>query len=146
MVLKGFSRALAVLAMGLAASCDKPAAAPAELQGNWDVQQVAGASLGEGVRIHIAIDAQSGRISGFTGCNDFTASLTSFGDMIAIGAPSETNAPCPSPAAETDETRFLMVLGSVGRFARHGRSLELLPREHGEALLLLRNTDGDAQN
>ena len=133
--------ALAVLTVVLASGCARPPAAPQALAGSWDVQQVAGASLGEGVAIRVDIDANEGRISGFTGCNTFTASLQSFGDTIAIGAVAEDDAACPTEAAATDETRFLMVLGSVGRFSRHGRALELLPREQGEALLRLRFAD-----
>lgn len=140
-----FALPLALLALSLTSACTRPPAAPQALGGNWDVQQVGGASLGEGVSIHMSIDARSGEITGFTGCNDFTASLTSFGDTIAIGAPTEASGACASPAAATDETRFLGVLSSVARFARHGRSLQLLPREHGEALILLRNTDTPAE-
>lgn len=133
--------ALAALVIVLASGCARPPAAPQALAGSWDVQQVAGASLGEGVRIRLDIDASQGRISGFTGCNSFSASLESFGDSIAIGSVAEDDAACPSEAAATDETRFLMVLGSVGRYSRHGRALELLPREQGEALVRLRFAD-----
>ena len=105
------------------------------------MQQIAGASLGEGVRIRVNIDAVNGAITGFTGCNDFSAPISAFGDSIAIGAPVEQDAPCPNQAAATDETRFLMVLGSVARFSRHGRALELLPRDPGEALVRLRFAD-----
>lgn len=34
-----------------------------------------------------------------------------------------------------------MVLGSIARFSRRGRALELLPREPGEALIRLRYSD-----
>jgi hypothetical protein len=86
-------RAFALLFVCLAVACAETPAAPRALDGDWDVQQIAGASLGEGVRIR------------------------------------------------TDETRFLAVLASIARFSRHGRALELLPREPGEALLRLRFSD-----
>lgn len=138
---KTIAPALSVLALCFAAACARPAELPEALNGRWDVQQVAGASLGEGVHIRIAIDAGQGRISGFSGCNDFSAPMTAFGDMLSIGAVEEDGGTCATAAAATDEERFLMVLGSVGRYARRGRSLELLPREQGEALLLLRYAD-----
>lgn len=134
-------RGIGAMFVCLAAACAEAPAAPLELDGNWEVQQIAGASLGEGVRIRLGIDAETGRISGFTGCNAFSAQMSAFGDTIAIGAPVEEDAPCPSEAASTDEQRFVMVLGSVARFSRHGRALELLPRDPGEALIRLRYSD-----
>lgn len=130
-----------VTALMLASACEAPPALPDALDGRWDVQRIAGASLGEDVRIEIEIDAAQGEMTGFTGCNRFTAPVSAFGETLAIGAVSEQDAPCASVAAATDETRFLMVLPSVARFARHGRALELLPREQGEALLRLRFAD-----
>ena len=134
---------IGILAMALmvAGACQPAPALPGALEGRWDVQQIAGANLGEGVHIDIHIDTVEGQLSGFTGCNRFTAPVSSFGESIAIGVVREEDAPCASLAATTDETRFLMVLGSIGRFVRHGRSLELLPREQGEALIRLRYAD-----
>ncbi len=134
-------RGIAVIFVSVAAACAQAPATPTELDGDWEVQQIAGASLGEGVRIRLDVDAETGRISGFTGCNAFTAQMSAFGDTIAIGSPVEEDASCPSEAASTDEQRFLMVLGSVARFSRHGRALELLPRDPGEALIRLRYSD-----
>ena len=138
--------ALAALSLGFAAGCARNPALPEALDGAWDVQQIAGASLGQDVRIHVNIDAENGLISGFTGCNEFSASMSAFGDSLAVGPVHEEDVPCASDAAATDETRFLMVLGSVARYARHGRSLELLPREPGEALLRLRYADDQDAN
>jgi len=134
-------RSIAVIFVSIAAACAQAPAAPPELDGNWEVQQIAGASLGAGVRIRLDIDAETGRMNGFTGCNGFNAQISAFGDTIAIGAPVEEDASCPSEAASNDEQRFLMVLGSVARFSRHGRALELLPRDPGEALIRLRYSD-----
>ena len=135
------AQTLAVLAIGLTFGCARSPALPEAIDGRWDVQQIAGASLGEGVRINIDIDARQGRMTGFTGCNRFSAQVSAFGQMITIGAVREDAGDCPSAAAATDETRFLTVLGSVARYVRNGRSLELLPREQGEALLRLRFSD-----
>jgi heat shock protein HslJ len=131
----------AAVAMALAACA--PTTEPQELTGRWDVQQIAGAPLGEGVDIWIEIDQATGAVSGFTGCNTFTSTLASYGVGATFAPPQEADGACASDEATTDETRFVMVLPSVRRFIRNGRSLELLPAEAGsEALLRLRLTDG----
>lgn len=115
---------------------------PAELAGRWEVQEIGGASLGEGVDVWFEIDAASGRLHGFTGCNEFSATMTAFADALAVGAVEEAAGECPSQAAATDEARFLGVLPSVQRHIRRGRSLELLPRTSGsETLVLARLSD-----
>lgn len=135
---------VAAAALALAA-CNAPAPAPTvleQLNGRWDVQQVAGASLGEGVDAWIAVDAAAGAMHGFTGCAEFTANVTSFGELIAISDLQRVQGDCPNAAAATDEQRLLGVLPSVQRQVRHGRSLQLLPSQAGgEALVLLRLAD-----
>lgn len=137
--------ALAAMAACLLAACARPTAVSEELNGRWDVQQTAGASLGEGVHIEVTIDARTGAMSGFTGCNAFDANITAFSDAIAIGAVREAPQTCASAAAATDETRFLRVLSSIRRFVRHGKSLELLGNDAGDALVRLRFDDESAQ-
>jgi heat shock protein HslJ len=111
---------------------------PAELGGSWIVQQIAGASLGEHVEIFLEIDAKTGGITGFTGCNRFSAPMAAFGDALSVSAIQEQPGECATAAAATDEARFLAVLPLVRRYARRGNSLELLPQGYGEALLKLR--------
>jgi heat shock protein HslJ len=130
---------LSLAALGLS-SCGSSAQGelPDELGGSWVVQQIAGASLGEGVDVYMEIDASTGAISGFTGCNQFSASMTAFSDALAVGPIHEEPGECANPEAATDEARFLGVLPSVHRFLRRGKALELLPQEQGEVLLNLR--------
>jgi heat shock protein HslJ len=136
--MKRFAAALA-LAM---AACSPQGELPADMGGRWDVQQIAGASLGEGVDIWIEIDAASGDVSGFTGCNNFTASMSAFSEALTIGSVTEEAGVCADAAAATDEARFLGVLPAAQRRIRHGRSLELLAAASGsEALLRLRLGD-----
>lgn len=134
---------LLAAALAALAACGPPRShVPSELGGRWEVQQIAGASLGEGVDVWIEIDPATGAMHGFTGCNAFTATMSSFGDALSVGAVSETAAECPSAAAATDEARFLGVLPSVQRHILHGRALELLSTTPGaEALLRLRLAD-----
>ena len=113
-----------------------------ELDGDWLVQQIAGAPLAAEERIYFTIDTQDGVVRGFTGCNDFSAEMSLFERAVAISNVLETDTPCPSAAAQTNEARLLAVLPAITRYSRHGRSLELLAREpQPDALLRLRADD-----
>lgn len=128
--------ASAVLALGACQPVEEP------LDGRWRVQQIAGASLGEGVEIWMAFDTANETVTGFTGCNDFTAPLSTFSETVAIGPASEGAGECASIAAATDEQRFLMVLPQIQRRILRGKSLELLPTAAGsETLIRLRRED-----
>lgn len=130
---------VAIAALG---ACGQQSDAPTDMSGRWQVQEIAGASLGEGVDIWIEIDAEAGTIRGFTGCNNFSANLESFGRMIAIGVPTEEPGECASEAAATDERRFLLVLPNVQRRIQRGQSLELLQAAGGsETLVKLRRDE-----
>jgi hypothetical protein len=131
--------AAAISVLLLSACSQQPTS---DLEGRWEVQQIAGASLGEGVDVWIEFDADGERVRGFTGCNPFTTTAMSFGTGVSFAPVSEEAAECPSPAAATDEARLLGVLPSVRRHIRRGRSLELLPAASGsEALIRLRLAD-----
>lgn len=126
----------------LLAACDQRPSATEELSGRWRVQQIAGASLGEGVDIWIEIDPAAGAISGFTGCNNFTARIDAYGQGLSVSQLEEEGGECASAAAATDEARFVGVLPLVQRRILRGRSLELLPTAQGsETLLRLRRED-----
>lgn len=136
--MKKVSALLALLLLGCAQQGSN------DLSGQWQVQQIAGASLGESVDIWIEVAADGESVSGFTGCNAFTSTLTTFGTGVSFSPPVEEAGECASMAAATDEARFLGVLPSVRRYVRHGRSLELLTEVTGsEALLRLRLTDAE---
>ncbi len=132
-----------LFAIGAALALTACAQAPAsELAGRWDVQQIAGASLGEGIDIWFEFDASGENVSGFTGCNAFTTTTASFGTQVSFAPLSEEAGECPSEAAATDEARLLGVLPSVQRYIRRGRSLELLAAPTGsETLIRLRLED-----
>lgn len=118
---------------------------PNELAGRWEVQQIAGASLGEGVDIWIEFDNSGEAVSGFTGCNTFTTTAARFQTSIALAPPVEAEGACASEAAATDEARFLGVLPAVQRYILRGNSLELLQAPSGsETLLRLRRVQDAA--
>lgn len=123
-------------------ACSQPRS---DLAGRWEVQQIAGASLGDGVDIWIEFDEAGDTVRGFTGCRAFTGDAEVFGAMLTLAPVAEEQGECPSEAAATDEARFLGVLPSVQRYIRNGRSLELLPAARGsETLVRLRLTDENA--
>lgn len=129
-------------ALAIGAGACQPTNQPVDMDGRWEVQEIAGASLGEGVDIWVQIDAEAGAISGFTGCNNFRAALESFGEVLAVGPISEEAGECATQAAATDETRFLMVLPQVQRRIQRGASLELLQAPSGsETLIKLRRDE-----
>jgi heat shock protein HslJ len=115
------------------------------LDGRWRVQQIAGASLGDRVNIWIEFDGANETVTGFTGCNEFTAPLNTFSETLAIGPVIEGAGECPSTAAATDERRFLMVLPQVQRQILRGRSLELLQAASGSETLIRLRREDDAE-
>lgn len=134
--MRGRIAGLVIVAM--LSACTPPAD---ELAGRWEVQQIAGASLGADVDIWIEfLDGEA--VRGFSGCNDFTTNAAKFESGLSFGAVVEGPGACPNEAASVDEARLLGVLPSVQRYIRNGRSLELLPAAEGsEALLRLRQVD-----
>jgi heat shock protein HslJ len=115
---------------------------PAGLDGDWLVQQIAGAPLGSEEQIYLSIDTQSGSLQGFTGCNVLSADISTYHMTVTVTNIIEANAPCPSESARINELRLLNVLPFVAYYARRGRSLELLGREaHTDPLLRLRADD-----
>jgi len=116
-----------------------------ELDGRWEVQQIAGASLGEGVEIWIEFDEVAEIVNGYSGCKPFSASLATFERTVAFGPINQAPGECQSPEAATDEARLLIALPAVQRYARRGNSLELLQLAQGsETLIRLRRVDGAA--
>lgn len=132
--------AIAVATLGLAACGQQPAEHP--LDGRWEVQQIADAPLGDGVDIWVEFDEVAEIVNGFTGCNNFSASISTYGSMVSFGPVNEAPGDCPSEAAATDEARFLTVLPAVQRYGLRGDSLELLqPAQGSEALVRLRRVE-----
>jgi heat shock protein HslJ len=130
-------RLLAFVAVLAAAACTS--SQPHELAGRWEVQQIAGASLGQEVDIWLEFDRSGEAISGFTGCNGFTTTAALFDTSLTFAMPVEDAGACATEAAATDEARFLGVLPSVQRYILRGNSLEMLQAPSGsEALIRLR--------
>ncbi|HRE44961.1 MAG TPA: META domain-containing protein [Terricaulis sp.] len=129
---------IAAAALGLAACAPAAAPPPSQLDGAWEVQQIAGADLNAQARIHFTIAGDE--ISGSTGCNSFAGAVTQFENTVTISNVAATERACLEEAGNVNEQRFLGVLPAVTRFARNGARLELL--SNSEELLLARAGEG----
>lgn len=112
------------------------AAGPSDLDGSaWQVAAVNNGTGGlEASALTEALTAEfrEGTISGFSGCNTFSAGYTTEDDRITIEAPRATLIGCGPDVAET-EARYLTALERSTRFELEATSLTL------------RDADGAAQ-
>ncbi len=70
-------------------------------------------------------DPAAGRLSGFAGCNDYSASLTVTGDQLQVAAPSSTRKACAPPIVMDLEQEYLLRLAKAAAFAVTPGRLEL---------------------
>lgn len=70
-------------------------------------------------------DVWGGRLSGFAGCNSYSAEFTVAGDRIEISPPASTRKACPSELAMALEREYLERLGRADAFVISDDSLEL---------------------
>lgn len=79
----------------------------------------------DGTRLTMAFGGD-GRLTGSAGCNRYTASFTSEGAGIRIGAPVATRMACEQPAGRmAQEAAFLAALPTAATQRREGDRLEL---------------------
>lgn len=67
--------------------------------------------------ITAAFDVAGGRLSGFAGCNDYTASFTITGDRFEVSAPAATRKMCPSETTMALEQEYLTRIAGATAFA-----------------------------
>jgi heat shock protein HslJ len=114
----------------LSGCCRVPAqagsgAAPARLEGAaWQLKELPGpqsAALGRLTR-PVTVRFESGRLSGFAGCNNFSGSYALDGDQLKIGPVASTQMACPEPGSSI-ETAFHKALSGTLRYAVDGDHL-----------------------
>ena len=114
----------------LSGCCRVPAqagggAAPARLEGTaWQLKELPGpqsAALGRLTR-PVTLRFESGRLSGFAGCNNFSGSYALDGDQLKIGPVASTQMACPEPGSSI-ETAFHKALSGTLRYAVDGDHL-----------------------
>jgi heat shock protein HslJ len=97
-------------------------------RGGWTVAAIntgdAIVSVLEGIRLTATFGA-NGRVSGNTGCNQYSATYTLEGFSLKIGPAVSTRRACSSEEANRQETAFLRALEGVNGFRITGDRLEL---------------------
>ena len=99
--------------------------APAPLEGAvWQLKELPGpqsAALGRLTR-PVTIRFESGQLSGFAGCNNFSGSYSLTGDELKIGPVASTQMACPEPGSSV-ENAFHAALAGTLRYAVDGDGL-----------------------
>jgi len=71
----------------------------------------------------VTVRFESGRLSGFAGCNNFSGSYTLEGDQLKIGPVASTQMACPEPGSSV-ETAFHKALSGTLRYSVDGDALQ----------------------
>jgi heat shock protein HslJ len=99
--------------------------APARLEGAaWRLKELPGVQPAALAKLDrpVALRFESGRLSGFAGCNNFSGSYTLAGDQLKIGPVASTQMACPEPGSSI-ETVFHKALSGTLRYAVDGDHL-----------------------
>lgn len=98
---------------------------PARLEGAvWRLQDLPGpqsAALAQ-LKRPVTVRLESGRLTGFAGCNNFTGSYQLDGDRVTIGPVASTQMACPEPGSSV-ENAFHAALAGTLRYVVDGDSL-----------------------
>jgi heat shock protein HslJ len=87
----------------------------APLEGTtWQLKELPGVQSPELIRParQVAVRFESGRLSGFSGCNNFTGSYQLDGDRLAIGPVASTQMACPEPGSTIEQAFHRALKGS----------------------------------
>jgi heat shock protein HslJ len=118
---------LVILAFGSVAALLLTACAPSassqDLTGSfWLLSELKGASLIDGTTITAQFDA-SGRISGTSGCNNYSTTYDINGSQLTISEPvASTMMACPEPIME-QEQEYMSVLAEMASFEINNEEL-----------------------
>ncbi len=112
-------------ALGCQTAGSAPAAAPFPLGGSaWRVDEIDGRRVQDPGAPTLSFDGAQ-RVSGSSGCNRYTASLTAAGSGLRAGEVAMTRVAC-SPAVMELESRFVTALAAVRSYRLAGDALELV--------------------
>jgi len=99
--------------------------APAGLEGaTWRLEELPGAQPAALAQLKrpVTMRFDSGRLSGFAGCNNFSGSYTLDGDQLKVGPVASTQMACPEPGSSI-ETAFHKALSGTLRYTVDGDHL-----------------------
>ena len=117
------------------------AAQPSSLAGtSWSVVNInngrqAVVGMVSGSTVTMAFDT-AGRVSGTTGCNQFTAAYSANGDTLRFSSVAATRMACADPAVDKQEQEFLRALESVATLGFEGDRLVLRQANGAMAIVL----------
>lgn len=99
--------------------------APAGLEGAaWRLEELPGVQPAALAQLKRPVTArfESGRLTGFAGCNNFSGSYTLDGDQLRIGPVASTQMACPEPGSSIEQA-FHAVLSGTLRYSMDGDNL-----------------------
>ena len=94
-------------------------------------------SMVSGSTVTMAFDT-AGRVSGTTGCNQYTAAYRAEGDTLRFSSVAATRMACADPAVDEQEQAFLRALESVATLGFEGDRLVLRDKDGAMAIVLER--------
>jgi heat shock protein HslJ len=89
---------------------------PAPIEGSaWRLTHMPGAQSAALAQLNrpVTIKFESGRLSGFAGCNNFTGSYSLDGNQLKIGPVASTQMACPEPGSSIESTFHKALSGSL---------------------------------
>jgi len=92
-------------------------------------------SMVSGSTVTMAFDT-AGRVSGTTGCNQYTAAYRAEGDTLRFSSVAATRMACADPAVDEQEQAFLRALESVATLGFEGDRLVLRDKDGAMAIVL----------
>lgn len=109
---------------------------------SWNVMNInngreAIVGIVSGSTVTMVFDAD-GRVSGSTGCNQFTASYSIDGDALRFSPAAATRRACADPAVDEQEQAFLRAFESVATMRFEGARLDLRSKDGALAIVLFR--------
>ncbi len=94
-----------------------------------------------------AIFSEDGQLSGFAGCNNFTAGYEVTGKEIKIGPAASTRKMCADPEGVMDqEMQYLQALETAAVYSRDGNQLQLRTAEDELAVMFVSSDAGSTQS
>lgn len=114
---------------------DAPADSAALLEGaTWRLTGLPGQTLAaDQGRNAVTVSFGAGRVSGFSGCNQFTGSYSVDGERLKLGTLGGTMMACPEPATSI-EGAFQGAFSGTLNVSTDGDQLTLTPADGGDAL------------
>lgn len=109
---------------------------------SWNVTMInngreAVVGIVDGSTVTMAFDT-GGRVSGTTGCNQFTSSYSVDGDALRFSKTATTRRACADPAVGEQEHAFLRALESVATMRFEGDRLDLRSKDGALAMVMVR--------